>query len=200
MLAAVARKTAPIALSGIVVACILAAGNKHRELGPNDPISADGSMTAGRAATIHDTNPLFRERLAQNPDDPAEFEPLIKTEHPFVERDRALFKGLHGRLDWSLCQGSGRRQLMLAVRTYYQERGRLTAEFSHRGVRAGAAMEREWSTPGDREIDDYVRHLIQYGIVHKRDFPLPNHAEFNRIFAGTQELGAGCTADNRQRQ
>lgn len=198
MLGAAARKTVPIALAGIVFACIFGIGNSRRELGPNDPIAADGSMTSGRAATIYETNPLFRGRLARDPDDPADFEPLIKTEHPFIERDRAPFEALLGQPVGSLCQGSSRQQLMMAVHIYYEERGRLMAEFSRRGPRARAAMEREWSTPVDREIDDYVRHLIQYGILHKSDFPLPNHAEFNKVFADTRELGSGCAADSRQ--
>lgn len=197
MLGASAGKAMPIGLAALVFACIFVAHNSRRELGPNDPIAADGSMTAGRAATIYDTNPLLREKAAANSDDPADFEPLIKTEHPFIESDRARFKRLLGHLDWSLCQDRNRRDLMWAVRDYYLERGRLLGEFSHRGPRAKAAMEREWSTPADLDIDDYVRHLIQYGILHKSDFPVRTNAEFNRLFADTQELGSGCNSANR---
>jgi hypothetical protein len=197
MLGASIGKTVPIGLAVLVLACIFVAHNGRRELGPNDPIAADGSMTAGRAATIYDTNPLLREKAAANSDDPAEFEPLIKAEHPFIESDRSRFKPLLGRLDWSLCHERYRRELMWTVRDYYLERGRLVGEFSHRGPRAKAAMEREWSRPEDLDIDSYVRHLIRYGILHKSDFPLWNNAEFNRVFADTQELGAGCTAANR---
>jgi hypothetical protein len=197
MLGATTRNVVPLAVAGIVFAGIFVTGNSRRELGPNDPIAADGSMTAGRAATIYDTNPLLRENAAANRDDPADFEPIIKTEHPFVERDRARFKSLLGRLDWSLCQDRNRRDLMWAVRDYYRERGRLLAEFAGRGPRAKAAMEQEWSTPTDRQIDDYVRHLIQYGILHKRDFPARNDLEFNKLFADVEELGDGCTASNR---
>lgn len=197
MLGATARKTLPIAVAGVAFACILATGNSRRELGPNDPIAADGSMAAGRAATIYDTNPLLRENAAANPDDPANFEPILKTEHPFVELDRLPFKTLLGRLDWSLCQAPNRRDLMWAVRDYYRERGRLLAEFAGRGPRAKAAMDQEWSTPTDRRIDDYVRHLIQYGILHKSDFPARNDPEFNRLFADVEQLGSGCTASNR---
>lgn len=197
MLGASVGKTVPIGLAALVLACIFVAHTGRRELGPADPIAADGSMTAGRAATIYDTNPLLREKAAANSDNPADFEPLIRTEHPFIESDRSRFKPLLGRLDWSLCQERYRRDLMWTVRDYYLERGRLLGEFSHRGPRAKAAMEREWSTPGDLDIDNYVRHLIQYGILHKSDFPLRPNAEFNRVFADTQELGAGCTAANR---
>jgi hypothetical protein len=132
-----------------------------------------------------------------NSDDPADFEPLIETEQPFAERDRSLFARLLPRLDWSLCKGGGRRMLILAVRTYYEERGRSIGEFSHRGPRAKAAIEQEWSTPDDRQIDDYVRHALQYGILHKAEFPAKSYPEFAGLFADTQEFGVGCTAADR---
>lgn len=196
MLASTAHKAAFIALAAVATASLFATGGGHRESGPNDPIAADGSLQAGRAATIYNTNPLFY-RPPWNSDDPADFEPIIKTERPFIERDRALFKRLRGRLDWSLCTGRDRQVLMAAVRTYYEERGRLLAEFSGRGPRARAAMAREYATPADREIDDYVRHAIQYGILHKADFSPRTYPEFAKTFADAEELGTGCRADSR---
>ena len=86
---------------------------------------------------------------------------------------------------------------MMAVRSYYEERGRLLAEFSHRGPRAKSAMDREYSTPADREIDDYVRHALQYGILQKSDFPARTYPDFARTFADVQQLGNGCTAPGR---
>jgi len=187
------------ALAAVMTVYVFASSAKHRVLDPNDPIAANGSMIAGRAHTIYDTNPLLGafNQADPNSDDPADFEPLIKTERPFAERDRSLFKTLLGRLDWSLCKGGDRQSLMLAVRTYYEERGRLIRQFSQRGPRAKAAIELEWSTPDDRQIDNYVRHALQYGILHKNDFPAKSYPEFAKVVADTQELGVGCTTTDR---
>jgi hypothetical protein len=187
------------ALAAIMIVFIFAPSDRHRVRDPNEPIAANGSLIAGRAHTIYDTEPslgAFKE-TRPNSDDPDDFEPLIKTERQFAERDRSLFKSLLGRLDWSLCRGGDRQMLTLAVRTYYEERGRLISQFSHRGPRAQAAIEREWSTPDDRQIDDYVRHTLQYGILHKSDFPAKSYPEFASLFSDTQELGVGCTAADR---
>lgn len=187
------------ALAAVMIAFVFAPGDRHRLLDPNDPIAADSSTIAGRARTIYDSNPLLGalNQDRSNSDDPADFEPLIKTERPFTERDRSLFARLRPRLDWSLCKGGGRQMLILAVRTYYEERGRLLSEFSHRGPRAKSAIEQEWSTPDDRQIDDYVRHAVQYGILHKSEFPAKSYPEFARLFADTQEFGVGCTVADR---
>lgn len=195
MIAATLRTGGAIALLAIAFGYVLATGGRHRVLDPNDPIATDGSLIAGRAHTIFDSEPVLGAFEAPHPnsDDPADFEPLIKHDRPWAESARALFKTLHGRLDWSLCTGSARQLLLLAVRNYYLTRGREKHTFSLRGPQATAAIEQEWSTPADREIDDYVRHAVQYGIVHKRDFPANYNPEFAKVFADTQEYGIGCT-------
>jgi hypothetical protein len=201
MIAAAARTVGMTALVAVALVLLFARGSTtHRVLDPSDPIAADGSLIAGRAHTIFDTEPAlgaFREPRP-NSDDPADFEPLIRIDMKAAESERALFKRLLGRLDWSLCTGSDRRWLLLAVRTYYATRGREKYIFSLRGPRTKAAIESEWSTPADRDIDDYVRHALQYGILHKSDVPRDSYAEFAKVFADTEALGTGCTAaDNR---
>jgi hypothetical protein len=196
MIAAAARTVGIIALAAVAFVDVFEHGGTHRVLDPNDPIAADGSLIAGRAHTIFDTNPAygaFRLPARSDSDDPADFEPAIKRDRGWAESDRALFKPLLGRLDWSLCKRSDHGLLMMAVRNYYGTRGREKHNFSLRGPRATAAIEQEWSTPLDRQIDDYVRHALQYGIVHKSDFPAKANPEFAHVFAGAEEFGVGCT-------
>ena len=196
MIAAAARTVGIIALAAVAFVYVFEHGGTHRVLDPNDPIAADGSLIAGRAHTIFDTNPAygaFRPPVRSDSDDPADFEPAIKRDRGWAESDRALFKPLLGRLDWSLCKGGDHRMLMMAVRNYYGTRGREKHIFSLRGPRATAAIEQEWSTPLDRQIDDYVRHALQYGIVHKSDFPAKAYPEFAHVFADAEEFGVGCT-------
>ena len=196
MIAAATRTVGMIALAAVAFVYVFEPGGTHRVLDPNDPIAADGSLIAGRAHTIFDTNPAygaFRPPARSDSDDPADFEPAIKRDRGWAETDRALFKRLLGRLDWSLCKGSDHAFLMMAVRNYYGTRGREKHNFSLRGPRATAAIEQEWSTPLDRQIDDYVRHAVQYGIVHKSDFPAKTYPEFAHVFADTKEFGVGCT-------
>lgn len=203
MIATATRTLGIAALAAVVLAYVFAPGrNAHRVLDPRDPIAADGSMIAGRAATIYDTEPAYRASLDPHPtsDDPADFEPMIKRDRGWAEADRALFKWLlRQRLDWSLCAGRDRTSLMAAVRSYYGTRGREKQIFSLRGPRATAAIEQEWSTPLDRQIDDYVRHAVSYGILHKRDFPERTYPEFAKTFADVEELGGGCLPDEVKR-
>src|SRR5580704_13011327 len=197
MIAAAARTVGMIALAAVAFVYVFEPGGTHRVLDPNDPIAADGSLIAGRAHTIFDTNPAygaFRLPARSDSDDPADFEPAIKRDRGWAESDRALFQTLLGRLDWSLCKGGDHRMLMMVVvRNYYGPRGREKHIFSLRGPRATAAIEQEWSTPLDRQIDDYVRHALQYGIVHKSDFPAKAYPEFAHVFADVEEFGVGCT-------
>ena len=195
MIAAAARTVGIIALAAVAFVDVFEHGGTHRVLDPNDPIAADGSLIAGRAHTIFDTNPAygaFRPPARSDSDDPADFEPAIKRDRGWAESDRAPFQTLLGRLDWSLCKGSDHALLMMAVRNYYGTRGREKHNFSLRGPRATAAVEQEWSTPLDRQIDDYVRHALHYGIVHKSDFPAKSYPEFAHVFADTEEFGVGC--------
>ena len=66
---------------------------------------------------------------------------------------------------------------------------------------AGRAPNQPWTgnirLAADREIDDYVRHALQYGILQKSDFPARTYPDFARTFADVQQLGNGCTAPGR---
>ncbi len=46
-------------LAAIVCVVALVPRSAHRALDPGEPIAADGSMLAGKARTIYDTNPLL---------------------------------------------------------------------------------------------------------------------------------------------
>jgi hypothetical protein len=199
MIAAVSRSVGMTALIAVVLIYVFAPGAKPRVLDPNDPIAADGSLTAGRAHTIFDTEAYgaFKPPPRADSDDPADFEPVIKLDRGWAVTERAQFKPLLGRLDVSLCRGSDHQQLMWTVRNYYGTRGREKHNFSVRGPRATAAIEAEWSTPADREIDDYVRHALHYGLIHKVDFPAKTYPEFAKTFADAEEFGAGCTGTDR---
>jgi len=105
-----------------------------------------------------------------------------------------MFKRLlRQRLDWSLCAGTDHLLLMGAVRSYYGTRGRTKQLFSLRGPRATAAIEQEWSTPLDRQIDDYVGHALSYGILHKRDFPERTYPDSSRCLLTSRSLAAAAS-------
>ena len=78
------------------------------------------------------------------------------------------------------------------MHTYYGTRGREKHGFSLRGPRAKAAIEQEWSTPLDRQIDEFVRQAVQSGFLHKDEVPANVYPEFAKVFADTKEIGAGC--------
>lgn len=200
MIGAVGRNVGMTALIAVALIYVFAPAHKPRVLDPNDPIAADGSLTAGRAHTIFDTQAYgaLKSEPRADSDDPADFEPVIKLDREWAEISRAQFKSLlHHRLDASLCGAATHQRLTWAVRHYYETRGREKHNFAVRGPRATAAIETEWSTPADREIDDYVRHVLQYGLLHKADFPAKTYPEFAKTFADTEEFGAGCTGANR---
>jgi hypothetical protein len=166
----------------------------HRALDPDEPIAADGSMIAGRARTIYDTNPLLGAfgQVRPDPDDPKEFEWLIENDRWYTDRDREPIAKLLGPLDASRCQNLARKMLISAVHTYYGTRGREKYGFSLRGPRAKAAIEREWSTPLDQRIDQFVRQAVQSGFLHKDEVPANVYPEFAKVFADTKEIGAAC--------
>jgi hypothetical protein len=187
-------------LTTLALTVVFTPRSARRVLDPNGPIAADGSMIAGRAPTIYDTNPLFgafRQSLPGS-DEPQDIEADIIHAKWSAEHDRAPIEKLLGPLNWSRCKKVAHVLLVSAARTYYGTRGREISRFSVRGPRAKAAIEQVWSTPADRQIDDFVRHALQYGILHKNDLPGKTYPEFARMFDDVQELGAGCTTiDNR---
>jgi hypothetical protein len=191
-------RTATAAALGLAVFTAFLAHGGNRPLDPSEPIAANGSLIAGRAHTIYDTEPAlgaYSTPPRSDSDDPADFEPLMKADEPTIEFDRGSFKRLLDEpLDSSLCKEREHRTLLLAVRNYYGERGREDRTYTLRGARATAAFEREWSTSADRDIDNYVRHAVQYGLLHKSEMANDPYGEFAKTFADTKELGSGCTA------
>ena len=191
----VVRTLLVLVVAAVVFELVFARRAPYRVLDPDEPIAADGSMTAGRARTVYDTDPAYRaarQAAEGDRDDPANFASLIKIESAWADRERAGMKGVMGPLDWSRCDDRARNALVLAVRSYFETRERELRSFASRGPQAKAAIEREWSTPADRAIDDYVRHAVQYGIVHKSEMPARQYPEFNRLFGDVEELGTGC--------
>ena len=91
----VARTAAAVALGAAVTAAFLPR-DEHRPLDPHEPIAADGSLLAGRAHTIFDSEPALGAYGSpqSNSDDPADFEPVIKNDRGWADTDRALFKSL----------------------------------------------------------------------------------------------------------
>jgi len=192
------RLLLPIALAAVaavaVAAIVAPPHTARRVLNPDDPIAADGSMIAGRAATIYDTNPAygaFRQPLPGS-DDPHDIEADIESAKRFAANARAPFRGVMKTLDWSLCKTGRHALLLYTVGDYYNERGREVGRFAVRGPNAKAAIEQVWSTPEDRRIDDYVRHAVQYGVLHKTELPDRTYPEFARTVADVQALGDGC--------
>jgi hypothetical protein len=189
-----------LVVAAAAFAVALTPRSPRRVLDPHEPIAADGSMIAGRAATIYDTNPLygaFKQPLPGS-DDPQDVEADLKHAQWTAQYDRGpITRNMRAPLDWSRCKKAARAHLVGVVRIYYLIRGGEISRFAARGPRAKAAIEAVWSTPDDRQIDNFVRHALQYGILHKTDFPEHTYPEFARMFADVQELGAGCTsADN----
>jgi hypothetical protein len=187
-------------ITAAAVAIIFTLPSARRVLDPQDPAAADGSMIAGRAATIYDTNPLygaFRQPLPGS-DDLKDIAADIKHAQWIAQSDRAMIvTDMRAPLDWSRCRHAARTTLVHAARSYYFTRGREISRFAVRGPHAKAAIEAVWQTPDDREIDDFIRHALQYGILHKTDFPERTYPEFAKLFADVKELGVGCTdADN----
>jgi hypothetical protein len=167
----------------------------HRALDPDEPIAANGSMIAGKARTIYDTNPLlgaFGELPRPDPDDPKNFRWWIEIERPMHDRARDQMAQLLGALDDSRCEDPARRKLIDAVQLYYRTRGNEMRSFTLRGPHAKAAMEAEWSTLLDRRIDDFVRRALLSGFLHKNEVPANVFPEFARVFADTKEIGAAC--------
>jgi hypothetical protein len=181
-------------LAAIAFEVIFLPGAKHRALDPDEPIAADGSMTAGRARTIYNTSPLlgaFGEKR-EDPDDPTSFQWLIENDRWTGDHARDAMVEVIGPVDGALCAPAAHTRLMTALHNYYDTRGREKHSFSLRGPHATAAIVQEWSTPADRRIDEFVRQALLSGFLHKNEVLSHYLPEFEKTFANTQEVGAGC--------
>ena len=93
----------------ILLVAMLAPRQTHRPLDPDEPIAADGSLTAGRALTIFDFEPVLGAFDPPYPpsdsDDPKNFEERIQLEKTWTDRSREEIAKLLGPLDASIVRG-----------------------------------------------------------------------------------------------
>jgi hypothetical protein len=191
----VARVAAVATLTATAFTLLFVPRAAHRAIDADEPIAANGSMIAGGSRTIFDTNPLLGA-LGQPPrpnlDDPKVFEERMGWEKTWSDQARVPISKLIGPLDAERCQDIPREKLIGAVRIYYGARGRQIYSFSLGGPHAKAAIEQAWSTPLDRQIDEFVRRALQSGFLHKNEVPPNVYPEFAKTFADTQEIGTAC--------
>jgi hypothetical protein len=181
-----------LAVLAIGAASFIAPKAARRAADPQAPIAADGSMVAGRSRTFFDMEPAYRDPPPSNPDDPKEFEQRIKDDKRTNDRSREPIIQLLGGLDRTFCENARHKLLIAATQLYYRTRSREKQSFAIRGPRAKAAMEKEWSTPLDRRIDDFVRAALVSGFLHKDDFPASVYPEFVNVFAATDDGPDAC--------
>jgi hypothetical protein len=188
------RAILALVLAAIAFEIVTVPRAAHRALDPDEPIAADGSMIAGRAQTIYDTNPLFGAfgEKREDPDDPMSFQWRIENDRWTSDHARDAMAEVVGPVDGALCSPAVHTRLMTALHNYYDTRGREKHSFSLRGPHAAAAIQQEWSTPADRRIDEFVRQALLSGFVHKNEVLSHYLPEFEKTFANTQEVGAGC--------
>jgi hypothetical protein len=151
---------------GVIMAAMLFAGEHKRFLGPRDPIAADGSFKAGRALTISELSPSL-EPAASDLDDPGKFEERFSGSS--VERDRSAILDLAGLSGPVLCEPDRHQQLIAAIQNYYGTKRYLDAEFHFRGPRASQFIDEAWTTPKDRQIETFVRQLLEKGFLRARE-------------------------------
>jgi hypothetical protein len=179
----------------ILLAVALRPGGTHLPLDPDEPIAADGSLAAGQARTIFDTEPLlgaFGEPKRPDPDDPKELQTRAKYEQDWVDSARNAIGPWLYRTDWRLCEEDARVDLIQAVRRYYDTRGQQKANFSRQGPGGKAFIEQAWSRPLDRDIDAMVRHLAATGFLDTRYVPAGDYPEFAKVIAHTELVGVEC--------
>lgn len=168
---------------GVIMAAMLFAGEHKRFLGPRDPIAADGSFKAGRALTISELSPSL-EPAASDLDDPGKFEERFSGSS--VERDRSAILDLAGLSGPVLCEPDRHQQLIAAIQNYYGTKRYLDAEFHFRGPRASQFIDEAWTTPKDRQIEAFVRQLLEKGYLRAREIWPRDRSFLLDVFA--QEL------------
>lgn len=189
---AIAKAAAATVIIAVAVSVFLAPNNKRRFLDPREPVAADGSLIAGRARTIFDSEPALQEPLPPNPDDPRDFEERIKDDKWSNDHSREAIAQLVGPLDRTFCENARHKLLIAAAQAYYGIRSREKRSFAMRGPHAKAAMDKEWSTPLDQRIDDFMRAALVSGFLRKDDLPAPVYPEFAKVFADTDEASSVC--------
>ncbi len=176
----------------VLLAAAVAPYGRHLPLDPEEPAAADRSMTAGHARTIYDFEPVLGAFTEPKPSaDPDDRRRLARMKH-WTDRSRESIVHVFVNGDWPRCDEADRRQLIAAVRTYYDARGRQKAAFALRGPRARALIADEWSTPLDQRIDDFVRLQAAAGVLSLRDLPARSYPEFAKVTADTKVTKKAC--------
>ncbi len=149
-----------------IFATLFYTGVRERVPGPRDPISADGSLTAGRALTIVDQEPAPQQSQS-NLDDPVKFRERFSSSA--VERNRDVVLGFAGLAGPALCENDQRTQLIVAIRRYYGTKKYLLNEFHFRGPRATQFIDEALRSPNDLRIDALVQQWLDAGYVRARE-------------------------------
>ena len=165
----------------------------------NDPSCRRWLDDRGRAATIYDTNPLygaFRQPVARFGRSARTSRPTSSTAMPAESRSRR---------DRSRSARSARLVALPDAPRAHCSSARCALIISRAAARSAVSQSAArtprrrskpcWQTPADRQIDDFVRHAVQYGILSQRaicpNMPIRNSPS---CVAASQELGAGCPA------
>jgi hypothetical protein len=172
----------------VIMAALLFVGGQERILGPLDPIAADGSLKAGRTLTIAELSPSS-EPAAPDLDDPNTFE--ARFSNSSVERDRGAILELARLLGPILCERDRHQQLVGALQSYYGTKRYLETEFHYRGPRASQFIDDAWTTPKDRQIETFVRRLLDTGYLRPHEI-WPERSFLLDVLA--QDLGRNACA------
>ncbi len=152
----------------LALAMLVIPSERRAALDPDEPLAADGSLTAGRALTIFQFDPLlgaFDEPRPDNPDDPRDFEEYFEIESHWVGESRDGIVDLIEPVGPALCVPEKHKRLIAAIVTYYDTRSRQKASFRIRGPRASQFIEQAWSTTTDRRIEAFVQQLVAKGFL-----------------------------------
>jgi hypothetical protein len=169
-----------------VSAALFFAGEHKQLLGPRDPIAADGSLQAGRALTISELKPVA-ERPMSDLDDPSKFEERFSKSPVDQVRNAILEFEPPGP---AMCEPDRRAQIIAAIQNYYSTKKYLNTEFHFRGPRASRFIDEAWTTPKDRQIEAFVRQLLERGYLRAREISPQDHSFLLDAFA--QQFGTNA--------
>jgi hypothetical protein len=169
-----------------VSAGLFFADERKQLLGPRDPIAADGSLQAGRALTLSELKPV-PERPRSDLDDPGKFEERF-SKSP-IERVRNAVLEFEP-LGPTICELDRRSQIIAAIQNYYSTKKYLNTEFHFRGPRASKFVDEAWTTPKDRQIEAFVRQLLERGYLRAREISPRDHSFLLDVFV--QQFGTNA--------
>jgi hypothetical protein len=181
--------------SALAAAVVLVPFARHLPVDPDEPLAANGSLTAGRARTIFQFDPLlgaFDEARPADPDDPNRFEQYFEFERNWTDRSRDAIADLIEPIGPGVCRLERRKRLIAAIRTYYDARSRQKASFRLRGPRASRFIEQAWSTATDRRIDSFVRQLVTLGFLQPGDLSPRSYPDLLEIIGNVSVPATAC--------